>query len=67
MKNKQPNCSAAIWHGPGHQTETKCQAVGKHSVHEAVYGSMEQVARWLGEKVFSGCFDEPPTSNEEET
>lgn len=53
-------CSAAIWHGPGHQSETKCQVTGPHKIHEAVYGSMEQTARWRGKKVFSGYFDEPP-------
>lgn len=58
MKKKQ--CQAAIWHGPGHQSKTNCQVTGKHTIHEAVYGSAEQTARWRGNKVFSGFFDEPP-------
>ncbi len=62
MKVKPKPCSAAIWHGPGHQSETKCQVTGKHTVHEAVYGSMKETARWCGKKVFSGFFDEPPNA-----
>lgn len=54
------NCSAAIWHGPGHQSQTKCQLIGKHKIHMAIYGSAEQIARWKGRRVFSGFFDEPP-------
>jgi hypothetical protein len=29
-------------------------------VHEARYGSFDQVARWLGPEKCTGCFDEPP-------
>ena len=54
-------CEAVIRHGPGHQSRTKCQVVGKHKVHEAVYGSYEQYAQWVGDKCYSGYFDDPPT------
>jgi len=59
-KRRNQTCSAAIWHGPGHQSKTTCQVTGPHKIHEAVYGSMEQTARWRGKKVFSGYFDKPP-------
>jgi hypothetical protein len=55
-----PPCSAEICHGPGHQSRTKCQLTGKHDIHYAVYGSYGQVARWRGQRTFSGYFDEPP-------
>lgn len=60
IRDTRHECSAVIWHGPGHQSSTKCQVIGNHRVHEAVYGSMEQTAKWRGKKVFSGFFDEPP-------
>lgn len=53
-------CPAVIYHGPGHQSHTHCEVRGEHSVHEARYGSYDQLARWTGDKVFSGYFDEPP-------
>jgi hypothetical protein len=62
-------CSAAIWHGPGHQSRTPCHKSGEHEVHEAYYapnGSHDTLARWRGERVFSSYFDEPPDIEEEE-
>jgi hypothetical protein len=57
-------CSAEIYHGPGHQSITRCRLVNRgHKIHEANYGSMNQFARWKGLRVFSGCFDEPPEFN----
>ncbi len=57
---KATECQAVIHHGPGHQSSTKCQVSGPHQVHEARYGSFDQLARWEGDKIFSGAFDEPP-------
>ena len=57
-------CQATIYHGPGHQSKTRCYKKGPHKYHEAVYGRYEQFARWLGDKIFSGFFDEPPTEPE---
>lgn len=57
---KVKQCLATIYHGPGHQSRTRCQRKGRHVIHEANYGSCEQFARWCGLKVFSGIFDEPP-------
>lgn len=54
-------CSAAIWHGPGHQSKTNCDlTTPHHKKHHAIYGSMDQEAWWYGKKIFSGFFDEPP-------
>ena len=54
-------CSAAIWHGPGHQTQTKCHLTGKHTVHEAVYGPYSQTVCWRGKKKFiTDYYDVPP-------
>ena len=54
-------CSAIICHGPGHQSKTHCHNTKKgHKIHEAYYGSHRQYARWKGQAVYSGFFDEPP-------
>lgn len=39
-------CAAKIWHGPGHQSSTACHVTGDHEIHEAIYGSDRQQARW---------------------
>jgi hypothetical protein len=41
-----PPCQAFIWHGPGHQSDTRCHVEGEHEIHEAIYGSERQLARW---------------------
>ena len=61
---KKDQCSAIICHGPGHQSKTHCCKIGPHQYHETYYGSYDQFARWLGEKVFSGFFDDPPIEPE---
>lgn len=63
MPEPEP-CDAVIYHGPGHQSKTKCYRTGIHFVHETRYGSFDQLARWTGDKVFSGFFDEPPEEEE---
>lgn len=60
LHSPDKRCNAAIWHGPGHQSITHCQVAGRHTIHEAIYGSFDRVAIWRGKKVFSGVFDEPP-------
>jgi hypothetical protein len=62
---KSKPCNAMIFHGPGHQSKTKCRLRGPHNVHETYYGRHEQFARWRGDKVFSGFFDEPPEFDED--
>lgn len=60
-KQKDTRCSAKIYHGPGHQSSTRCHNTKKHhKIHEAYYGSCRQHARWKGQEVCSGFFDEPP-------
>jgi hypothetical protein len=59
------SCTAKIYHGPGHQSGTSCELKGPHEIHEARYGSGDQLARWKGDKIFSGAFDEPPTDPED--
>lgn len=53
-------CPAILWHGPGHQSRARCCLRGPHVIHETVYGSARQFARWEGDKAFSGVFNEPP-------
>lgn len=60
----EESCGAVIWHGPGHQSKTRCQETGPHDIHSAVYGSMRQFAEWRGEEVMTGFFDEPPKLEE---
>jgi hypothetical protein len=60
-KNRQ--CCARLYHGPGHQSGTYCQRVGKHNIHECTYGEFNQFARWKGPEwkiKFTGYFDDPP-------
>jgi len=52
-------CIARLWHGPGHQSSTFCQAVGEHKIHKAYYGSFGGFMQWKGKKAFTGFFDEP--------
>jgi hypothetical protein len=59
-------CEAKIYHGPGHQSGTRCRLTGNHEIHEAIYGRYDQFARWKGLKAFSGFFDEPPDNPVEE-
>ena len=56
---KKGECTAHICHGPGHQSVTK-----KHIVHAAYYGSYNQFAKWKGNEVCSGYFDEAPELEE---
>lgn len=53
-------CPAVIHHGPGHQSKTHCYLKGPHDVHETRYGSHDELARWRGDEVSSGFFDNPP-------
>lgn len=62
---KEKECNAVICHGPGHQSKTRCCLTGDHEIHEARYGNHDQLARWKGDKVFSGYFDEPPEEPDE--
>jgi len=57
-------CEAFIWHGPGHQSKTRCQEKGVHDIHSAVYGSMRQYAEWRGHEAHTGFFNEPPELEE---
>jgi len=60
----EKKCHAVLYHGPGHQSSTKCQITGPHSIHRAEYGGYRQVAYWIGDEKFTGYFDEPPTEPE---
>ena len=42
------------------------QKHGQHTIHEAIYGSDDQFARWEGDEVSSGFFNEPPSREDEE-
>lgn len=64
--DEPPRCEALIWHGPGHQSRTRCYLKGKHEIHETRYGRYDQIARWKGDKALSGFADEPPDEPEDE-
>ena len=66
IKYEPDMCKAVIWHGPGHQSKTHCQKHGQHKIHEAIYSSYEQLARWKEDEIYSGCFNEPPLFQEED-
>jgi hypothetical protein len=59
-----PPCQAFLFHGPGHQSSTRCRLTGEHDMHEAEYHG--DVARWSGVDEHhgisrcTGFFDEPP-------
>ncbi len=59
------DCGAILWHGPGHQSRTKCQLKGQHFTHYAVYGSDDQEAYWKSGEGMTGFFDEPPQEKNE--
>lgn len=62
---ERPPCQAVIHHGPGHQSTTRCMVKGQHAIHEACYGPDFQLARWQGDSVSTGFFDEPPDDPDE--
>jgi len=53
-------CTAILHHGPGHQSQTKCDVVGKHDVHHCHYGCYREEAYWKEQDCCTGFFDEPP-------
>lgn len=59
-------CTAALWHGPGHQSKTLCRETGEHSGHSAIYGPARQYAEWRGGDAMTGYFDEPPEDGDED-
>lgn len=66
MNDRFPQCPAYILHGPGHQRKTYCTILGRHLIHEAIYGIYEWQARWRGEEASTNFFDEPPPEPEPE-
>jgi hypothetical protein len=38
-------CDAFLYHGPGHQSKSRCEVVGPHDVHRTHY-SWGQLAEW---------------------
>ncbi len=63
--NRDFPCAIIIRHGPGHQSKTKCDLVGLHPIHHAVFGRYRQEATWRGGDVSSGFFDEAPEVDDE--
>ena len=59
-RRAEGKCCAILFHGPGHQSKTFCQKLGKHRVHECIYGCYEQEASWRGMEKCTGFFDEAP-------
>lgn len=62
-RKKEGKCIAILCHGPGHQSKTYCQKIGKHAVHMARYGCYDELATWRGMKKFTGYFDDPPSED----
>ena len=63
QRREEGLCCAQLGHGPGHQSVTYCEVIGKHKIHQCVYGSYDQLATWRGptwKKKFTGYFDDPP-------
>lgn len=53
-------CKAIIYHGPGHQSSTRCHNTKKyHKIHEAYYGGYELFVQWKGQQAFTDYFDNP--------
>lgn len=44
-----PPCTARMWHGPGHQSSTRCTVKGAHAVHE-VFGTDWE---WEGQTAYA--------------
>lgn len=64
---KAGKCLAILGHGPGHQSKTYCEVIGPHEVHECSYSGGD--ARWKGpadKMKFSGYFDEPPWTDDDD-
>lgn len=58
------DCTATLWHGPGHQSRTRCEVRGPHDIHRATYGPIghyDTIATWRGGDATTGFFDEPPS------
>ena len=50
-------CNQKIWHGPGHQSSTYCEAKGEHITHFATYGEFDDYSEWEGtEQAFGGNY-----------
>lgn len=52
----QHKCEAEIWHGPGHQTRSKCEVLGVHNQHSYSF----QQLYWSTKSAYSGHFDQSP-------
>ena len=57
-------CQAVIFHGPGHQSTTRCRLTRPHKMHEAIYGSFKQLGHWREMESFTGFFDESPEEDD---
>ena len=67
-------CTAEIWHGPGHQSHSRCERRGPHRVHAIRERYPADTLFWVDEQakhcrydsgregfyVFSGFFNESP-------
>lgn len=50
-------CHSVLFHGPGHQSTTRCELTGQHDLHSAVLPD-RRYAEWEGDEAFTGYFDE---------
>lgn len=59
-------CPALFYHGPGHQSRSRCELTGEHDVHETHYGGYDTRARWrtgsYTDKLRAGGHDFDPRS-----
>lgn len=75
---EEADCTAVIWHGPGHQSNSTCERKGKHRVHAIRERYPEDTLLWCDENathyrydsgsegwhVCSGFFNESPLSED---
>lgn len=60
-------CFAVLYHGPGHQSTSRCELRGnhdgKHCTHYWPGGGYDTRAFWSGDEGHTGVFDEPDTDD----
>jgi len=59
-------CKATLFHGPGHQSRTRCRLEGEHEIHEACYGSYREIMLWRGDEATTTSMDEPKELSKED-
>lgn len=49
-----PPCTAVMWHGPGHQSKTRCELHGEHTEHSVrLFGTHVGIFEWEGDEGYA--------------